>query len=229
MLSQPFDIPPPQTLLRSPRGLATATSVLLGLVAAADLFALYAGMRMHSVSGDLLNRSADDIAGADDLYKLAGNLQLIGILATAVVFVVWFYRVRCNADMFAQDVCTRSRGWAIGGWFIPIGNLWIPFTIAREIWTASAQNAPDRSWREVSQRPVGLWWAAWTAALVMARIGSTMQSQAGSPETLQRAADVSMIADALNLTAALLAIAFVRKLTAMQQHTEATPGPVAAA
>ncbi|MER5888299.1 DUF4328 domain-containing protein [Streptomyces sp. NPDC001941] len=225
MTNQPYPVmPPPAAALRPLKGLATAASVLLGLAAAADLFALYAGTVMHNVSGDLLTASEDRIDAADSLYSLAGNLQLLTIAATAVVFLIWFYRARCNAEVFAQDVCTRGRGWAIGAWFIPIGNLWLPAAVAREIWTASAQTAPDGSWREVSRRPLNLWWGTWVGALVLARIGMTMQSNATTPQALQRAVDVTMAADALTFAAALLAIVFVRKLTAMQDPT-ALPAP----
>ncbi|MGP9017571.1 DUF4328 domain-containing protein [Streptomyces sp. BR1] len=228
MLPQPGVLPPPTTVLRSPHQLATATSILLAVVATIDVFALYAGITMHNVTGDLLTRSSDEIDRADDLYTAAGYLQLFAMLATAIVFITWFHRVRCNADAFAADVCTRSRGWAVGGWLIPVGNLWIPFTIAREVWTASTQRAPDGSWREMSQRPIKLWWTMWLAALAMNRFASTMYQHADTPDSLQRAADVTMLADVLDLAAALLAIAFVRKLTAMQ-HTKATQGPAATA
>ncbi len=210
--------------LRSPRGLATATSVLLGAVAVTDLFALYAGLQLHLVAGDFLDRGPEEIDRTDLLYQLSGYLQMSGTLATAVVFIIWFFRVRSNADLLAPDVCTRNRGWAIGGWFIPVGNLWLPFGVARETWVASTQHAPDGAWRTVSQWPIRTWWGTWIAALFVYRGGTTMASHATTPEAIQRSTDVVMLADALNLAAALFAILFVRRLTAMQ-HRKATEGP----
>ncbi|MEU5437960.1 DUF4328 domain-containing protein [Streptomyces sp. NPDC020719] len=220
-------MPPPATVLRSPIGLARATNVLLGVAGATDVVALYAGFVRHRISGDLLAHSSEEINRSDDLYQVAGTLQMLAVAATAIVFIVWFHRVRSNADVFAQDVCTRSRGWAIGGWFIPVGNCWIPYTIAKEVWTASTQRAPDGSWRGVSARPIKAWWTVWVAALVMLRVGSTMEDHAKSAESLQRATDVLLASDALMLAAALLAIRFVHKLTTMQ-HTKAVQGPLAA-
>ncbi|GAA0617617.1 DUF4328 domain-containing protein [Streptomyces crystallinus] len=219
-------MPPPNTVLRSPIGLARATNVLLGAAAATAVLALYAGVVRHRITGDLFAHSAAEINRSDDLYQLAGTLQLSAAAATAIVFIIWFHRVRSNADVFAQDACTMGRGWAIGGWCIPLGNLWIPFTIAREVWTASTQRAPDGSWREVSTRPIKSWWVTWVAALVILRIGTTMEDHAGSAEEFQRATDVLLAGDALMLAAALLAIRFVHRLTTMQ-HTKAVQGPLA--
>jgi hypothetical protein len=220
-------MPPPNTVLRSPIRLAQATNVLLGLAAATDLLGIYSGVVRHQVTGDLLTRSSEDISRSDDLYELAGTLQMCVAVTTAILFLTWFHRVRANADVFAQDVCTRGRGWSVGGWFIPVGNLWIPFTVAREIWTASAQSAPDGSWREVSAAPIKRWWTVWVAALVTLRLGTQWSDHAKTPAALQHSTDLVMLADALLLAAALLAIVFVRKLTAMQ-HTKALYGPVAA-
>lgn len=227
MLPQPAVMPSSGPVLRSPRGLATATSVLLAVAAAIDAFAVYTDAVIHGVSGDLLSRDEGEIDRADRLCQLAGSLQWIILIATAVVFIIWFYRVRSNADVFAGDVCTRGKGWTIGGWFIPVGNLWIPSQVAREIWTASAQTAADGSWRTVSRWPITAWWTLWVANLVVGRLASTMSKNAETAQSLQRAADVMMLADALSMSAALLAIVFVRKLTAMQ-HVKATEGPVAA-
>ncbi|MFE9559398.1 DUF4328 domain-containing protein [Streptomyces sp. NPDC006703] len=109
----------------------------------------------------------------------------------------------------------------------PIGSLWIPSKIAREVWTASTQTAPDGSWRKVSQWPITAWWSLWVANLVIGRFAWTMHRNAETPEALQRATDAWILTDALSLAAAILAITFVRKLSAMQ-HLKATQGPIAA-
>lgn len=62
---------------------------------------------------------------------------MLALLATATVFIVWFHRVRTNAGVFAPDLQSRGAGWAIGGWFIPIGNLWIPRGVAGDVLRAS--------------------------------------------------------------------------------------------
>ncbi|MFF4739089.1 DUF4328 domain-containing protein [Streptomyces sp. NPDC001262] len=79
---------------------------------------------------------------------------MLGTFGTAVAFIVWFERVRANADYFAQDVCTLGKGWAIGSWLVPVANLWLPSRMASEVWKTSAQStASDGALREVSPGP----------------------------------------------------------------------------
>lgn len=148
-------------VLRSPNGLATAVTVLLSVVIAADLLAVFADLNMYSLMGRIVSDGAGAVSQAerdrgDSLNGVSTLLQILTLLATAVVFIVWFHRARVNAEVFAPNAFSKGRGWAIGAWFVPIGNLFLPARIAREIWNASAQAAPDGSWRQVSQMPLSL-------------------------------------------------------------------------
>ncbi|MFE7120235.1 DUF4328 domain-containing protein [Streptomyces sp. NPDC057654] len=217
-LGAPAPYPAGGPVLRSPVGLATAVTVLLGVVAACDLFALYADFNIYSLLDNVLTTSAGELKRADDLYAAAGRFQGLGTTATAVVFIIWFHRVRGNAEIFTQDVCTLGRGWSIGGWFIPFANLWLPFRVAAETWQASAPQTPDGSLREVSRAPVRAWWILWLLALAAGRVGQTLYNRANTPESLQQAMGTVMLGDLLDLAAAVLAILFVRKLTRMQRE-----------
>ena len=84
---------------------------------------------------------------------LADVLNLI----IAAVFLTWFYRARRNAARLAWPQ-RWSPGWAIGGWFVPIGLLWIPYQVMADIWRASL---PAEAWRP--WLPAG-WWACWCLA-----------------------------------------------------------------
>jgi Domain of unknown function (DUF4328) len=59
----------------------------------------------------------------------------IAFLARLIVFVIWLYRARVNAEGrgWAQRWSPR---WAVGVWFFPLGNLWYPFQIMADIWRA---------------------------------------------------------------------------------------------
>ncbi|WP_037836450.1 DUF4328 domain-containing protein [Streptomyces sp. NRRL S-244] len=221
----------PTDVLRSPRGLAVAVTVLLGVAAAVNLFSAaisgYVFSLMKRVSADPADVGQGTLDRSDVLTAVAGSLQSLILLATAVVFIIWFHRVRVNGEIMRPDAFVQKRGWAIGGWFIPIGNLFLPFQIAKQTWTASTQFGPDGSFRAVSAAPLNAWWALWASSLVLDRVFSLMYKRADTPEALRDASAVGMVTDLVTVAAAVLAIVFVRKLTAMQT-AKAEQGPYAA-
>ncbi|MGW4044732.1 DUF4328 domain-containing protein [Streptomyces sp. NPDC004721] len=218
----------PRAWLRSPVGLGRAAAALLLLVAAADLFAVWTDIVMYDVSGDLANgsvgadvtRRADD---ADRLYAVAGVVQLVTLLASCVVFLCWFYRVRVNAEVFDPFGHRMKRGWAIGAWFTPVVNLWFPRRIALDIWEASSPaDGPRSNWL------VKTWWTLWLIGVVAGRFAATEYNRAVTAKDLHEAAGGMMFSDVLDIIAAVFAVLVVLRLTRMQ-HEKALRGPAPAA
>lgn len=211
---------------RSPVGLSWAVMGLLGVVVAVDLFAIAAGLhvrgqwdRLVTDSAAYVYRSAGD--RADRLYSYATTAQVYALLVTGIVFIAWFRRTRRNAEVFEAGVQPMGPGWAVGGWFVPVANLWIPYRIARGIWAASAQTSPDGRWRTVSHRPLNLWWSAWAGSSLFAWFCNYRWARAREPQQIVDAATLTAVADALHIVAAVLAVVFVRSLTGMQSERAA--------
>ncbi|WP_431961677.1 DUF4328 domain-containing protein [Actinacidiphila sp. bgisy160] len=228
----PAGLPANTSVLRSPLGLATAVVVLLSLVIVVDVLAIAAEAGRYALMGTAV---ADELATVDqsalsrsDLWTgNAAALQLLALVATGVVFIVWFHRVRSNGEVFAPKGFEKSRGWAIGGWFIPIAFFWIPSRIARETWVASSQTTQDGRLRPADSGPVAYWWGAWVAVQLLHLLSALVTNENSVyADDLRDAAGFAIAADAVDILAAVLAILFVRKLTAMQ-HRKATEGPFA--
>lgn len=75
------------------------------------------------------------------------QLASLGSLVVYVIFIVWFHRAATNGRDLGISA-RRSPGWAVGGWFIPIGNLFLPFQSASDFFPLGH---PDR-------KIVGQWW-----------------------------------------------------------------------
>ncbi|MFG2624139.1 DUF4328 domain-containing protein [Streptomyces sp. NPDC048473] len=211
----------PQQYLRSPDGLAKAVVILLMVVAVTDLLAVAAGLNVRILLANGLENdfaTYDDAkAGlADNLYGSAGLLQGLTTLATAVVFIIWFRRVRMNAEVFDPSTQPMSPGWAIGAWFVPVANLVLPRRIAGGIWTASAQTNTDGSWRRVPATPMNLWWGVWVVSLLFGRYTAQQYWKAEDPQEIIDTTGLVMASDAFDIVAVVFAILFVRKLTRMQ-------------
>ncbi|MFI1222706.1 MULTISPECIES: DUF4328 domain-containing protein [unclassified Streptomyces] len=206
---------------RSPVGLSRAVTALLGVVIAADLFAIGTGLRVRSLWHRLATDGASDVLSGDGetaerLYGIAGFTQGAALVATAVVFIIWFHRTRRNAEVFDAGVQRMGPGWAVGGWFVPFANFWFPYRVASGIWEASAQTRSDGGWRTVPRTPLNLWWGAWVVSLLFSRATGRLWERAGEPEEIVRAAGLVAASDTVDIVAAVLAILFVRAVTRMQ-------------
>ncbi|MFE1292014.1 DUF4328 domain-containing protein [Streptomyces sp. NPDC058751] len=221
--------------LRSPVVLGGITVALLGLVVAADLFAVWADYKTYDVAGAVRGALTDGFAGsagsfeslarradeADLLSMRAGQAQAITLLAAGVAFLIWFRRVRINAEVFLPFGHAWSRSWMFWGWIVPFVNLWRPRQVMADIWDAS-RPAGTRSRLGL----VNAWWAFWIAGLLAGRIFAVLYRKAETPREVRDAAFQGMIADGLDIVAAVFAVVVVLKLTRMQTR-KAQEGPVA--
>ncbi|MGW1404883.1 DUF4328 domain-containing protein [Streptomyces sp. NPDC002403] len=211
----------PQQYPRSPEGLAKAVVVLLAVMIVADLLAVAAGLNTHRVlaagaANDFVTYDEEAATLADDLYGAASSLQTLVGLAIVVVFIIWFRRVRLNAEVFDPGVQPMRPGWAVGAWFIPIANWVLPRRIASGIWTASARTGTDGSRRTVPATVMNLWWGAWVCSQIIAQYTARRYWAAEQPQEILDTTFLLVATDAVDIAAAVLAILFVRGLTRMQ-------------
>ncbi|MGW6566016.1 DUF4328 domain-containing protein [Streptomyces sp. NPDC054975] len=204
-------------MLRNPNGLSYAVMTLLAGNIAFDL--LLGAIDVRHLSADGADYSDPAVFGALNL-NVAYSMGFTLFVATGIVFIIWFHRLRQNAEVWAGDLQSRGKGWAIGSWFIPIGNLWIPRGIAADIWRASRLR-PYAADGAGELTLLHCWWAFWVADIVVDRIAAQLSKRAETFEAYTTATWWSLLGYALDIAAAVLAILFVRRLTSMQ-HQKAT-------
>jgi hypothetical protein len=86
---------------------------------------------------------------ATGVSQLAG----IAVLVVGIVFLIWFHKALSNARALGLPL-TRSPGWGVAGFFIPIVNFWFPYQSMRDL-------LPEGN----PARPlVGRWWACYLGA-----------------------------------------------------------------
>lgn len=218
--------------LRAPVGLAIALTVLFALVIGFDVFAGYADWNTRSLMERLLADSAAvSDAELDHGYRLTGRAGMFQgqvTIVTGIVFIIWFHRVRTNAEVFAPGADKLPRGWAIGAWFVPLANLVLPYRIAVTTWISSTPSGADGHHRRFRLTLVNVWWGAFVLSKVLGWYGGRSYAGAETTEAVRNAATTMLAGDVLDIVAAVLAVLFVRRLTAMQ-HARAAQGPVVAA
>lgn len=220
-----FTSPHGPAWLRSPVGLGRAAAVMLGVVIASDVLGILADLTMSDVTGALadggtsadLQRRADH---ADAFYSAAGYVQSAALVAAIVVYLIWFQRVRVNAEVFNPLGHSTSRGWVFWGWFVPVLNLWRPRRVMLDIWDASGPHGGRGSHGLVNG-----WWTAWVVGLLAGRAGFTEYRKADTAQEIHDAVRQVMFADVIDIVAAVLAILVVLRLTRMQNQ-KAYEGPL---
>ena len=209
---------------KAPTGLSIAAQILLGVQAFATV---------GSFIGNIVQLSSLESNGASSTTAnvVSGFSALLAVptaIATAVVFIIWCYKVRTNAEVIAPQLsrATLARGWAIGGWFVPVGWFWLPRCVLGATWTASQPLGTDPRRTSTRSALLNSWWicwcAMWVAAIVTAITNGTASADAGSTAniavpTLETLNIMGMVGAALRLAAAVLALFVVRKITTLQQ------------
>ncbi|MFF8374888.1 DUF4328 domain-containing protein [Streptomyces sp. NPDC015661] len=204
-------------MLKNPSGLSKA---VVALLAGNIVFDVVLGLvDVRSLAGGDWDSADPADLGAGNLV-VAYSMAFTVYVATAVVFIIWFHRVRNNAEVWASDLQTRTPGYAIGGWFIPIGNFWIPRAVAVEIWRASRWE-PYAADGKGELTLLNSWWAFLIGANMVNWVSTKMYDAAETNEAYDIATVWSLVGYGLDIVAAVLAILFVRRLTSMQ-HAKAT-------
>jgi uncharacterized Tic20 family protein len=89
------------------------------------------------------------------VLPVLGVVSNFGFFVAMIMFLVWFYRARINAEGHGWPQ-RLTPGWAIGAWFAPVVNFWFPFQIMVDIWRAGL---PEQARANRAILP-GIWWTS---------------------------------------------------------------------
>ena len=132
------------------------------------------------------------------------GLAAIVLLVAGVVFLLWLYRARVNAEMLAVRPQRLGRGWTVGAWFVPLGNIVLPPLVVADVWRASSGR---------SSGLVAAWWTAVLGAWALDVCGTV------SGVYTKVAAVAFTIEAAVTLIAAGLLMAIIREISRAQGGT----------
>jgi hypothetical protein len=114
-------------------GLRRATIILYWCTAGAAVL-LAAALVSRKVTWEgLINgdRRLSDVEDADDFVGAAAAILILLAIATVIVLSIWSLRTARHAR--ATGAADVSPGLSCGGWYIPFGNLFVPFVQLRRV------------------------------------------------------------------------------------------------
>jgi Domain of unknown function (DUF4328) len=144
-------------------------------------------------------------------------IYLLGV----VVFLFWFRRAYRNLRPLRGQM-SWAPGWAIGAWFVPLVNLYLPWRITMEIWEGTDPELQDLEARGKPIRiPIWLhlWWLSWVGGNIGDRVYSTMSVSTVAAE--RSATIVLVVSLVIQLVCGLFAVILVRRLTDRQEQRAA--------
>jgi hypothetical protein len=157
----------------------------------------------------------DELLMFDHRQSVVLLAQVLAHAVAGILFLRWFHRAYRNLLSLGTKRRWRA-GWAIGYWFIPILSLFRPKQIANEIWRGS--NPALGSGRSSSIPAVlSLWWGAWIIAVLFSYIARSSENTARTLDDLAFACTMWVWTDLLALTAAILAMRVIKRITERQE------------
>jgi hypothetical protein len=98
---------------------------------------------------------------------VAARLWVLGLLVAGIAFITWLVQARRNAGRLGGAPAWAA-GWAVGGWFIPVANLVIPYRVVRDVRRASGPDPVGQA--TAIAAPVGRWWAGVIVMVLLNRL-----------------------------------------------------------
>jgi uncharacterized protein DUF4328 len=165
-----------------------------------------------------VNQEVSDNPGGFVALMLTAALGLTTIvvyIATVVAFLMWLYRASNNVAAFGKRT-QHSSGWAVGSFFVPIMNLFVPYQAVKDVWRKSDPSGADETTYSFS--PPGFfpaWWGFWITSNVVNNIYIRM-TLADAPQ--DASSIVGILSELLSIAAAGFAIKVVRDIDRRQEE-----------
>jgi hypothetical protein len=226
-----------QNQLRPPTGLTSSEPFVSAhgrSLVVVGLFVAYIVVTVMATVVNLMRLATPDMVIANDaeqgplmlteiLQFLVALPTLLVYLALIVAFLVWLHRVAKNVPALgnAKSRIEYTPGWAVGSFFIPFANLYMPYRGVKEIWVKSdpaVRTEEDFMFASPSSAPTLLlgWWLMWIAHNILSNAVVRLQNRAGASEGETFVIVLDIVSDASGIIAAALAILVVRGIDRRQ-------------
>jgi hypothetical protein len=158
-----------------------AEIVILGITTVLASVALTAYNHYQSVGTD---SSYESYSSAVDSEQSFAILTIIPLIIGFITLIIWTrkaYEISSRAPVFQSDR-KYSKGWTVGAWFIPVGNLFIPKRVISEIDhiltpTSDLVDATVR-WQDRKNDYNGtIWWGLFIVANICDRMALSISDQ----------------------------------------------------
>ena len=210
----PFS-PTPSTQFRKTGGLGTALFVLMIISAVASgLLLVAAADRFNSVSeaqDDIGSFSLTRASELDDAVENAYGLVALAGLVVFILLIIFLYRLVVNTRNDGGQL-RHSNGMAIGGFFIPLANIFIPYRLFIDVIRHLQARRPGNKRVTVV---MNLWWWGYFAAFFFIQIAAAIDTE--SLDDLQTSDSFLVVGALTMLIATVFGAVAVRRIARLSR------------
>lgn len=171
--------------------------------------------QIAELRGDISLEESAELTTASSAYAIVGLVDGLLALITVVFFSMWIYRAAANVVAAGIPGFEYTPSWAVGWFFVPIANLFRPFSAMRQIWNASHGEQGERL--NHANGLLAFWWGCWIISNIASNISFRMTFNPSSPESLLEGQQVGLVAAIVSLALYPAAYRLVESITAAQR------------
>jgi hypothetical protein len=160
------------------RSLGGTLVVMLGIRASMRVFTYVVHRVTYPPPGQITEEQFDSMRTVE--AGLMGLENLVTIVAM-ITFLVWIHRVFV-AIRASGGTTSWSPGWAVGGWFVPLANVVLPWLTVRD--ALKALGRPTAL--------AGAWWLTWLLVIPLTMLQTLSRQLMIVPELASQLHDLPM-------------------------------------
>lgn len=203
-------------ILQDNRNRAAAVKTVFYIMMGMNIVSAWSNLMQYQLLKTAQERMAlsPEVAGQNDLrQRIIGIISILCLVATIVIFIMWYYRAYKNLHALKINRLHYTPGWAIGGWFVPILNLSRPYEIMKEIWNETQRFYLPDGENSSSVSIIGWWWTFWLSDNILSNISSRITMAAGTIPQYMFSSMFSVISDTAGIIAMIITLIMVNRMS----------------
>ena len=189
-----------------------------------DALSVVSGYFEYSLYGqDVITQ--EEVDTNDIRQGFVALLDFAAFVLAVVMFIRWFKRAYENLRALGVPQLRLGSGWAIGSWFVPFVNLFMPKRIANDIWRGSdpaAEAEQDADWYRRPVTPLlHWWWGLYLCSNYLDWFAVRTYWHDNDVSSLHSAAAAGMVADSVSIVGLILGLFLIRNMTMRQEERAA--------
>jgi hypothetical protein len=227
--SGPVAFPTASVPATVPFGIGKALRVMLTVQTVAFGVLTLVALNYYAKGNDFLDNptfsNGDAATSAENAYLGLWSILAVSGIACGVLLIIWSFQTSKWAQ--TQGAAMRhTPGWAIGGWFIPCANLFIPFRVLNDLYRYAEPGLPRPIYDRYQGRPgCNVLWG-WILSLVVAQSlygsANSLFTDDATASDVRTALTLRVIAPMVAAFSVLMMLLYLRATSARLETTVAT-------